>query len=459
MKPFLKELPLPPQFPEVAPVPLTVETMTQRLQKVLDRMHEADYDHLIIYGDKEHGSNFEYLTGFFPRFEEALLVLHRDGSADYIMGNENLKMVAHARLAGRSHHWPLLSLPNQPMAGEEDLTVILADCGISFGEKIGIVGWKLFTTKQTKAEAFFDLPHFILAAIQQVAGDSQLLNATGLLIAAGGARITNNANEVAHYEYGAQLASKGMQAALAAIRPGIKESQLGALLNQEGQLNNVVTIAATGARFEGANFYPTDKQVQVGDALSLTVSYKGGLSSRTGFAIEKSQELPKQQADYLERVVYPYFQAITTWLEEPKIGLPGGELYRQIQVVYPQAKYGWHLNPGHLVADEEWLASPIYQGSTELLMSGMLLQVDLIPSVAGYQGTSTEECVLLADGELQRTLQADYPDLWQRIKQRRQYIIDVLGIEIHPEILPMSNLVGYLPPFFLAKGLAMTWKG
>lgn len=458
MKPLLKKLPLPPRFQDVPPVPLTDATMTERLQKVLAKMVDGDYDHLIIYADKEHGSNFEYLTGFFPRFEEALLVIQQDGSAHYIMGNENLKMVSHARLTGKLHHSPLFSLPNQPMEGEEDLAVILQDCGIASGQKIGLVGWKLFTTKQTSAKDMVDLPMFIVEAIKTAAGDSQLENAASLFIGEEGARVCNNANEVAHYEYGAQLASKGMQEALAAIQPGIKETQLGALLNQEGQLNNVVTIAATGARFEGANFYPTNKEVQLGDAVSLTVSYKGGLSSRTGFAIENQEQLPAGQSDYLEKVIQPYFQAVTTWLEEPKIGITGGELYRQVDVVYPKAQYGWHLNPGHLVADEEWLASPVYEGSMEILQSGMLLQVDLIPSVAGYQGTSTEECVLLADLELQEALQQDYPQLWQRIIQRRNYIIDILGIEIHPTILPMSNLVGYLPPFLLAKGSAMTWK-
>lgn len=49
-----------------------------------------------MYADKEHGGNFEYLTGFIPRFEEALLVLHREGEAVLVLGNENLKLAAFA---------------------------------------------------------------------------------------------------------------------------------------------------------------------------------------------------------------------------------------------------------------------------------------------------------------------------------------------------------------------------
>ena len=56
------------------PVMLTDETMESRYHKVMKRMKEESFDVLIVYGDLEHGSNFEYLTGFLPRFEEALLV-------------------------------------------------------------------------------------------------------------------------------------------------------------------------------------------------------------------------------------------------------------------------------------------------------------------------------------------------------------------------------------------------
>jgi len=84
------------------PVMLTDETMESRYHKVMKRMKEESFDVLIVYGDLEHGSNFEYLTGFLPRFEEALLVMHKDGSNYMIMGNENLNKV----LKNQSHSSP-----------------------------------------------------------------------------------------------------------------------------------------------------------------------------------------------------------------------------------------------------------------------------------------------------------------------------------------------------------------
>ena len=50
-----------------SPILLTDETIEERKQKILTRMHKLHLDKLVIYGDVEHGSNFEYLVGFLYR--------------------------------------------------------------------------------------------------------------------------------------------------------------------------------------------------------------------------------------------------------------------------------------------------------------------------------------------------------------------------------------------------------
>ena len=50
-----------------SPILLTDETIEERKQKILTRMHKLYLDKLVIYGDVEHGSNFEYLVGFLYR--------------------------------------------------------------------------------------------------------------------------------------------------------------------------------------------------------------------------------------------------------------------------------------------------------------------------------------------------------------------------------------------------------
>ena len=71
------------------PVILSESTLKQRYKNVVDKMKQKNYDAMIIYADLEHGSNFEYLTGFLPRFEEALLIVFSEGQAELVLGNEN----------------------------------------------------------------------------------------------------------------------------------------------------------------------------------------------------------------------------------------------------------------------------------------------------------------------------------------------------------------------------------
>ncbi|MCE0813284.1 Xaa-Pro peptidase family protein [Buttiauxella sp. S04-F03] len=438
-------------------VVLNNQTIEERLRKVLQGMAQQNLDSLVVYADKEHGGNFEYLTGFIPRFEEGLLVLHKSGEAVLVLGNENLKLAQHSRIPASVVHAPWFSLPNQPMDTTLSLSEVLQQAGLRGQKRVGIAGWKLFTGINGNNKSLFDIPTFIFLALQSALTPAcELLNATDLFISPRqGARTTNNANEIAHYEYGANLASSAALSALNAIELGKTEKSIAALLAADGQANNVVTIAATGDRFENANLYPSDKQIQKGDKFSLTVSYKGGLTSRAAYVVSQADELHDEVSDYLDVVAIPYYRAVVAWLENMRVGVKGHEVYDLIERVLPKTEYHWHLNPGHLVADEEWLCSPIYPASDIPLSSGMLLQIDIIPSRKGYAGASIEDTVALADEPLRQKLATLYPELWQRISARRNYIRDVLNIHLHEDVLPLSNTVGYLRPYLLNKDLAL----
>lgn len=438
-------------------VVLNNQTIEERLRKVLQGMAQQNLDSLVVYADKEHGGNFEYLTGFIPRFEEGLLVLHKSGDTVLVLGNENLKLAQHSRTPASVVHAPWFSLPNQPMDTTVSLSEVLQQAGLRGQKRVGIAGWKLFTGINGNNKSLFDIPTFIFLALQSALTPAcELLNATDLFISPRqGARTTNNANEIAHYEYGANLASSAALSALNAIELGKTEKSIAALLAADGQANNVVTIAATGDRFENANLYPSDKQIQKGDKFSLTVSYKGGLTSRAAYVVSQADELHEEVSDYLDVVAIPYYRAVVAWLENMRVGVKGHEVYDLIERVLPKTEYHWHLNPGHLVADEEWLCSPIYPASDIPLSSGMLLQIDIIPSRKGYAGASIEDTVALADEPLRQKLATLYPELWQRISARRNYIRDVLNIHLHEDVLPLSNTVGYLRPYLLNKDLAL----
>jgi hypothetical protein len=87
----------------------------------------------------------------------------------------------------------------------------------------------------------------------------------------------------------------------------------------------------------------------------------------------------------------------------------------------------------------------------------MALQVDIIPATGtDYFTTNIEDGIALADEPLREAFADRYPAAWSRIEARRAFMADALGIALHPDVLPFSNLPAFLPPFLLRSDRAMT---
>lgn len=432
------------------PVELSCETMEEHYKKVLQQMRKADYDALVIYADREHGGNFAYLTGFEPRFEESLLVVFRNGACCLMLGNENLKMSKYSFVQGKTVHVPYFSLPNQPMYHAESMEKLIQKAGIKNGMKIGGVGWKRFRGESEGNNSLLDIPSFIVAAIRKSNPDGSLKNACDLFLdESKGVRIKGNANEIAHYEFGAGLASARMLEALNSIEIGKTEMEIAENLSVYGQPLTVTTICASGERFTNGVVFPRNKTIQKGDTFSMTLGLRGGLSSRAAYVAGGKEDLPPKARDYIERVAIPYYQAAVNWYESVGIGVSCKKVYQETERILPKEQFGWTLNPGHYTGWEEWTASPFYPDSEVVLESGMLLQMDIIPSVPGYGGVGAEDGVAIADEELQRELRNRYPETWRRMQLRKKYMKECLGITLKDEVLPLSDICGYLRPLLL----------
>lgn len=434
------------------PVDLTNDTMEEHKKKILLAMKNQKFDILVIYADREHGSNFGYLTGFEPRFEESLLVLHINGDAFLMLGNENLKMAQYSRIKAKALHVPHFSLPNQPMETEYVFLDLLRHAGIKEGKRIGLVGWKLFTGPLENNKKMFDIPAFIVDRIKGICGEESVFNATDLFIhPLYGARIRVNANEIAHYEYGSSTAAYCIYKLMDNIEAGKTELELADMLSAEGQPLSVQTICATGERFSNAVVAPRNKKVALGDRVTFTMGLRGGLTHRCGYAVSDTWQLKTEEKDYLEKVAVPYYEALVSWYSDIGIGVKGADIYKEIEQILPKKIYGWNLNPGHYVAGEEWMSSPFYPDSQVVLESGMMLQMDIIIHVNGYGGANAEDGIALAGKELRYQLKTEYPQAWSRFELRRKYIKEVLNIPIKDEMLPMSMLCGYYRPYLLDK--------
>ncbi|MFI5226233.1 MAG: hypothetical protein ACHQ3P_06110, partial [Candidatus Limnocylindrales bacterium] len=64
----LPDFGLPDERPEI-PAALHLE----RVARLRERVEARGYDRLVVYADREHSANLAWLTGFDPRFEEAVV--------------------------------------------------------------------------------------------------------------------------------------------------------------------------------------------------------------------------------------------------------------------------------------------------------------------------------------------------------------------------------------------------
>src|SRR5918994_2222196 len=112
--PRVAEIPLP-DFGPLEPAPeIPGATYAARLERLRSRAEERGFDRLVVYADREHSANLAYLTGFDPRFEEAVLVVGPAGPPAILIGNECYGLAGAAPLSMRRHRFQDLSLPSQP---------------------------------------------------------------------------------------------------------------------------------------------------------------------------------------------------------------------------------------------------------------------------------------------------------------------------------------------------------
>jgi hypothetical protein len=99
---------------------------------------------------------------------------------------------------------------------------------------------------------------------------------------------------------------------------------------------------------------------------------------------------------------------------------------------------------------------PDLSGSPEKLQSGQAIQLDIIPATGSpYFTSNIEDGIALLDARGRDGFAEKYPEAWNRIESRRSFMADVLGIRLKPEVLPFSNLQGYLAPFVLSPRRAL----
>jgi Creatinase/Prolidase N-terminal domain len=448
----LPDFGMPEAMPAIQPA-----TYRARLERLRERAERRGYNRMVIFADREHSANMSYLTGFDPRFEEAILVVGPSDEPAILVGNECFGMAGAAPLAMRRVLFQDLSLPGQPRGRSRPLAAILADEGIGLGSRVGVVGWKTYADR-----AKMEVPAFLVDELRGLVGAPGIVeNANDLLIdAADGLRVINEVEQLAYLEWAACQTSRGVRDLLFGVRPGITEQEAVRLLGWNGTPLSCHLMLTAGPRAALGLLSPGDRAIERGDPMTVAFGIWGALNCRAGFVVEDARELPAGIGDYVERLVGPYFEAIAAWYEALHVGQSAGALAAVIDRHLRDPFFGVFLNPGHQIHLDEWVNSPIAVGSNVELRSGMAFQVDVIPATGtDYFTTNIEDGVALADATLRDAFASTYPGTWARIEARRAFMQASLGIVLHPDVLPFSNIPAYLPPFLLRPDRAMTLAG
>jgi len=443
-----------PEFGDVD-VPPQIEAAEYRAHLAAARreMEQRGLTHLVVYGDREHFANIQYLTGYDPRFEEALLIVRAEGKPLLLVGNEGEGYLPVSPLVVtgevRAELYQSFSLIDQPRGASRPLRDILAGEGIGDGSKVGCIGWKYYTTVEFPDPAhMLELPAYIVDLLRSLAGQEAVVNATDLFMHADyGLRAKCSVVELAYLEYAGTRASEAMKRMLFGIREGIRDFDLMAGIGYTGEPLNCHITLGTDENRDKSLSGPVGAILRRGSVFSSNVAYYGSNVCRAGWIAESADDLPADARDYIEAFAGKYFSVMGEWFRLLRIGTTGDTLYRVIADNLPG--FGITLPPGHLIHMDEWLSAPVYAGSTIPIQSGMAMQVDVIPSSPVYFSTRMEDGMAIADATLRAEFQVKYPQAYARCQARRQFMIDVLGFALAEEVLPLSNIPAIVPPFFL----------
>jgi Creatinase/Prolidase N-terminal domain/Metallopeptidase family M24 len=450
----LREIDLPTfELPRHQPT-VPAATYLARLASLYEAMAERGLDAVIVYGDREHFANTSYLTGFDPRWEESLLILVPGRTPRLLVGNEN---VSHAKIVPYEIDVVRLakfSLIGQPDPGNVGLPDLLRDAGIGAPgvRRVGLVGWKFWSS----VADWIEVPHFIVREVAALVESVE--NATDILMSPdGGLRLDNDVDQIAAFEFAGSHASAAVGRLLGgALSPGMTELEASQLMQPILLPFSYHPTMLSGPNASYGVASASDRVLEVGDPVCTGLGYWGGNTARAGFLVAAADQLPSGAHDYVTKLAEPYYATAAAWYETLRIGLTAGELYEVTYSRIGDPFYGVYLNPGHFIHLDEWPSSPVSKNSRVVFASGNAIQLDIIPITGGiYHTAQIEDGVVLADAGLRASIAAAYPAVWNRMQQRRSMLAKTFGIELHEEVLPLSNLAGYFPPFWLAPQLAM----
>lgn len=430
----------------VLPPGLSLADCTARLESLRKAAVARGFDVIVVYGDREHAANLHWLTGFDPRFEEAVLIIKPD-DALLLAGNECLAYTTISPLvqAGllRTGLCASLSLPSQPRGGQRLPDWLAGMIGKS--DKVGAIGWKWFDADEVDDPATaLDLPAFLADPLRRLA--ARVENATALMMhPAHGLRARVDAAEIARLEFANHMAAAALRRMIFALKEGQTDFQAFEAARLGGLPLGCHPTFAVGAAPGLCG--PSGQRLTLGEPVGFNICHWGANICRAGWLARSAADLPKPAQDYVEVFVQPYVTAMSDWCALMRPGVSGGAVWQHMRQALPFDLFGVTLNPGHLIGLDEWVSSPIREGSRDALASGMAMQMDVIPGHPVYGSTRMEDGYVIADAMLRADLARDFPNVAARCEKRARFMREVIGMIVPETLLPLADTCGIVAPF------------
>src|ERR1700755_3372394 len=109
---------------------LSRQIYAEPLDALVKAKRAASIDVLLIYADREHSANLAWLTGFDPRFEEALLIIAPSQTPTLLAGPENLGRAQKSTIEVEARLYPPFGLMGQDRTQTPDLSEVLTSAGV-----------------------------------------------------------------------------------------------------------------------------------------------------------------------------------------------------------------------------------------------------------------------------------------------------------------------------------------
>lgn len=440
VQPTLKQVELPPFFePGIVP-DYKLEEYLQRIDRFRSRLRARDLDFGVIYADREHSGNLEYFTGIFSPFEETVLVVLSEAEEVYILsGNEIIDGMIHlSPILDQLHPIRIQSFSlqgffrDQSYKNKELLSDSFRNIGIKKGAKVGLIGWKYLEEDEANSpEDKHFVPGWIVDCLREITSREDVINASDIMFnPINGLRIIHDAHQLATIERNSSLLTNIVNGVISQLEAGMSEVDVARLIQFSGEHYLYYPIICIGReRIRLAYATPSEEnKLSLGEQILISLGFGGAAQAREGRFISYNRP-------FLDSPVYQiysqFFALKYAWLSNLAFNRTGDELFQYVDQIYDRE---FLINPGHNIDEyQEWTQSIFRRNDTHLIQSGMVFHIDIITE------TFNNDTIAIASEDLRNQLSSEYPDTAARILRRRDYLEEVIGLELDESVLPFSD--------------------